>query len=69
MQSVVFFIDKGWTIKKAKVWLKNHNIVPMKNADRHLKNQLRFRLEDPKKYKRFITKKLEPGVNLIVGYK
>lgn len=68
IQSVVFFIDKGWTSAKAKKWLKVNEIEPMKRVDKSLENQLRYRIEDPSQFKRFITKKQKNGVNLIIGF-
>ena len=68
-QSVVFFTDKGWTVPKARLWLKISGLKPIKHVDKSLHGQLRYRLKDPKKYRRFITKKTKVGINFIIGFK
>lgn len=67
-QAVVFFRPR-WNVTKARKWLKDNKIKPMKGPDTKLfKNQIRFRIENPKKFKRFITKKTKDDVNFIIGF-
>ncbi len=76
IQAVVFFkkdMDgkKVWDVRSAKKWLKDNDITMLKEPDTKLfKNQIRFRVSDPDKYKRFTSKKL-PGnrnINIIFGW-
>lgn len=67
-QSVVFFEKKGWTENKAIRFLKAHNLHPIKHVDKHLKGELRYRLNDPKKYDHFTTIKTKLGINYILGW-
>lgn len=69
IQSVTFLIDEGWKPSLASRWLNDHNLIPMKKVDRTYDNKLRYRLVDPSKFKRFITKKLSNGISLIIGFK
>ena len=66
-QSVVFFVNDGWTESKARQWLADNKLKPIKHVDKSLDGQLRYRLTNPDKYKRFITKKLDDGINIIIG--
>ena len=56
-----------WTTQKAKQWLRDHNIYPIKSA-RETPNYYRFRINDPKKYNSFITKKTNLGIDFIIGF-
>lgn len=76
IQSIVF-IPNGknkWNSSKARNWLKAHNFKPIKRVDK-LKSsetgkvtQLRYRIADPSKFKRFITKKTSEEINFIIGF-
>ena len=74
VQSVVF-LKPVWVQVKAKKWLKEHNLKPIKKVDivksksdnRIL--QLRYRMTPPKQYKQFITKKLDNNILLVIGLK
>lgn len=65
----VLFKSKNWTPTKARVWLRKHKYKPIKRVDR-TKNLLRYRLQPPKKYKRFITQKSKnnKSISFIVGF-
>jgi hypothetical protein len=67
IHSVLFDINK-WTTAKARAWLKKENLKPIKKVHKQ-ENFLRYRLHDPSKYKRFITKKLDNGIDLVIGFK
>lgn len=75
IQAVLFFKPK-WTVAKSKAWLKQFNLVPLKGPDTTLfKNQIRYRITDPKQYKRYTSKLLvnnkgfDTNVHLILGWK
>ncbi len=67
-QSIVFFTNKGWNETSANKWLKIHNLHPIKDVDKHINGQLRFRLTNPGKYKRFRTIVTKEGINIIIGF-
>lgn len=73
-QAVIFFKPK-WSVSKAKIWLREHNIIPLKLPDTKLfKDQIRFRITNPKQYKTYTSKKLEKDgkqldIQLILGWK
>lgn len=68
IQAVLF--DKNlWNQSQAMIWLKKHHISPLKKV--HVtKRFLRYRINDPKQYKRLRTDKLAHfGIDLIIGFK
>lgn len=66
IQAVLFSRSK-WSKSKAKKELSKHGWNPMKEV--HVtKNYLRYRLESPKKFKRFATKKMKNGISLVIGF-
>lgn len=69
----VVFLPPRWTIPKAKKWLKEHDLKPIKHVDivkvDGVRTQLRYRIRDPKRYKKFITKKTEDDINFVIGFK
>jgi hypothetical protein len=67
IQSVLFDKNK-WTKKTAHKWLDRHNLYPLKSAHTTL-HFIRYRIENPKKYRRFVTKKLFRGIELVLGVK
>ncbi len=66
LHSVVFLKDKGWNSNKAREWLKKHDYKPIKRVHK-TENTLRYRLRPPK-FKRYITKKIKNGINLVIGF-
>lgn len=67
VQAILFKKDK-WSSKKSLFWLKEHNYNPIKEV--HItKNFRRYRIRNPDKFKRFITKKLKNNIDLIIGFK
>ena len=62
----VVFLKKYWTPKTAKEWLKAHDLKPIKKVHKTL-NTYRYRLRDPKLFRRFITKKTNLGINIVIG--
>lgn len=64
IQAVLFDRNK-WTSAEARKWLKLHNYQPIKRV--HItNNNLRYRLKQPFKTSRYITKHLSNGVTLII---
>jgi hypothetical protein len=66
IQSVLFNRDV-WNIFSAHQWLIKHFLYPIKSPD-ITENFIRFRINNPSKYKRFITKKLPKDIEIIIGY-
>jgi hypothetical protein len=66
VQAVIF--DKNiWNILGAHQWLIHHHYYPIKSP--HItKHFIRFRLNDPKQYKRIRTLKLPNGIDMLIGY-
>ena len=65
VQSIVF--NKSLFSKnEAIVWLKTHE-YKYGGVDEK-ENSWRFRQEDPEKYKRIISKKIDRGIVLVIGY-
>lgn len=62
----VLFPKATWSIAKSKKWLKDNSIKPIKSA-RETINFYRYRIRDPKLFDGFITKKLNNGIELIIG--
>ena len=62
----IAFEKKLWTPKKARSWLKKHNLKPIKRNDR-ARNFIIFRLQNPEKFSGFRVKILPGGIHLILG--
>ena len=67
IQAVLFDVDK-WSATKARSWLKNKKLNRIKRVHRK-GNYLRYRIQDPRKYKKFITKNTKKSIKLIIGFK
>jgi hypothetical protein len=67
VQSVAFKRPR-WSQKKSLAWVTSHGLKPMKTVHVTPK-QLRYRLQNPKKFKRFATKKIKKGILLTIGFK
>ena len=63
----VVFDDKVWTSTNARLWLKQHNLKAIKRVDK-TENTLRYRIKDPKLFKRFTTQVLPNHINLVLGW-
>lgn len=75
IQSVLFDSRVFDTIK-ARQWLKKHKMNPIKRVDK-MGNQLRYRMINPAKFKRFITlknlgtkfvRKQSEGIMFVIGF-
>jgi hypothetical protein len=66
IQSVIFD-NSLYNVGMARLWLKRNNIKPMKLPDKTAK-YYRFRIEDPVKFKSFITQDVSTGVKVIIGF-
>ncbi len=62
----IVFKSRWWSPIRARKWLSEHGHVPIKRVDR-TKNTLNYRIKDPKLFKTFITKKISPSINLVLG--
>ena len=67
-QSIVFSEASGWTPTKARRWAIKHGFRPIKHVDRSRRGQLRYRLQPPGQFSRFVTKKLKSGISLVIGF-
>lgn len=67
VQAVVF--GKNWTATNARIWIKKRGWKAIKRVHKTSGGFLRYRLTDPKQYKRFIWKSNKNGVNLVLGFK
>ncbi len=64
----ILFEKRYWKISEAKKWLKEHKFKPLKYDI--TKNLYRFRLIDPKKFKKFRIKKFAFGlISFVFGFK
>ncbi len=67
VQSIIFNRE-FWTISKASEWIKR-NGFKIKKIDLPADGKsIRFRQEDPKKFKRFRIKKITPNIKFIFGF-
>ena len=64
IQSIIFDNTK-WTPAKAKRWLKKHEHTPIKKAH-NTENFIRYRMAEPMKDAKYITKKLGNGIELVI---
>lgn len=67
VQAVTFYKNK-WTADQARQWLDANNFKRMKRVD-ITPQLLRYRITNPKKYDRFITKTTTQGINFVIGFK
>ncbi len=75
MVNSVIFPKSGYTIGSARLWLKNHKFTSNGKVDMEYRpNFLSFRQNSPEAmdkhgYKRYVTKKLPNGVEIVMAYK
>ena len=65
IQAVLF--KKPFTTKKARAFLKKNGFKPIKRVDK-TKNFLRYRIRDPKQFKRFRTISFTKNIKAVVGF-
>lgn len=64
----ILFDKRKWTTTEAREWLKKHNYYPIKKV--HVTEHfLRYRIESPDSFSRFVTKHISDGIELILGIK
>ncbi len=70
VQSIIFN-RQFWTISKAKDWINNHPQFNIGKIDLPLDGKtIRFRQQDPKKFKRFRILNIGDGnIKLVIGFK
>ena len=66
IQSVIFDKSK-WDIQQSHEWLIQHHIKPIKIAH-ETKNNWRWRIKLPGKFKNFITKDFGDGIKIVMGF-
>lgn len=59
--------EPRWNSTLARKWLDEHDYIRIKPVDK-TPNLLRYRLTDPKKYKRFTTEKTTKGIYFVLGW-
>ena len=68
IQSVIFQKSK-WNSDTARTWLQKHRLKRIKIVD-ITKNTLRYRIQAPELFKRFVSKKINTrGITLILGFR
>lgn len=63
----VIFDKRHFTTAQSRAWLKMARLKPIKMVDRK-GNQLRYRIQSPKKFKSFITRKTGKHLSFIIGF-
>lgn len=66
IQAIVFE-KRYWTTSKARKWLKKNNLQPIKQVH-ETGLSYRYRIRNPKIFSHFITKKIDVGLKLIIGF-
>lgn len=65
--TAVLFDKHSWYKPDAEKWLMEHKLKPIKNVH-ETDNFYRYRMKNPKGYHYMRTKKLDNGINLIIGF-
>jgi hypothetical protein len=65
--TAAMFDKNRWSKQEAENWLMSHNLTPIKNVH-ETDNYYRYRMKNPKGYHMMRTKKLNDGINLIIGF-
>jgi len=63
----VLFDKKYHKPSDARIFLKDHGWKAIKKVHK-TKNYLRYRLADPSKFKKFITKEITPSIKIVIGF-
>lgn len=63
----VLFDRKYWSGSKARTWLKNHNLTPIKRVHK-TEAKLRYRIRNPKQFSGIRTKTVSKHIQLLVGF-
>ena len=62
----VYGLKPYWNAKDLKLWLKIHNIRPIKAA--HITSrEIRFRITPASHFRHFTTRVLPNGIHLVIG--
>ena len=66
VQAILF--DKSlWKQKHAKLWVRDHGYKQLKPV--HItQKKFRYRIKDPRRFKKYRTKKVGIGIDLILGF-
>lgn len=65
IQAVIFNIDM-WTTDKARKWLKEHDLIPIKRVHKTARF-LRYRIMEPT-FNHYKTKILDNGIEIVYGF-
>lgn len=63
----VLFDSKYWTPLDAREWLYEHGLYPIKRIHK-TGHYLRYRINDPREFQRFRSKKLSKHITAIFGF-
>jgi hypothetical protein len=63
----IYFNRSIWNKSKSRIWIKSNGFRPMKPAHATT-TQIRYRISNPDKYKKFITKNIGDGIYLVFGF-
>jgi hypothetical protein len=66
IQSVIFNRDV-FGYEDALEWLEDHNLFPIKDG-RFTKNEIRFRIRDPKEFSKFRIIHFTPNIEAVLGF-
>lgn len=64
----VLFDNSKFSEEEAEEFLEEHKIKPIKSVH-YTTNYLRYRIKDPKEFKKFYTKSIEDGIKFVIGSK
>lgn len=65
----VAFNTSYWTANQARYWLDTHGFVRKKRVDKTANGKwLRYRMYNPKQFKKYATKKTPKGINFVIGF-
>ncbi len=73
VQSVIFSTRETrktmpYTPATARGWLRRRGLKPIKKVDR-TRTTLRYRIQPPTRFVRFRTKRVQPGISLVLGFR
>lgn len=69
VQAVLFYKNQ-WTTKEARKWLKDNDFKPIKRVHK-TKNRLRYRIMNPRLFKRFRIMRRKHGnkkLEFVIGF-
>ncbi len=67
IQAVYGLTTDGWTPLAIRRWLKAEGLKPIKSVHK-LGTELRYRIKNPARYRRFTTRILPNKIHLVIGF-